>query len=267
MKNDPFLHDPGTPDSEISQLRLSGRMAHRRGMILGQRRPGELPLPAIGQPGRAEWWLGWYDERLGHFFGRPAIATLWVSLCLLGCLGCEIRSEDSPPNPPPPANCPAPCPDGRCPVAVTSLAEVPLEIRDHNYGGGSCMYASLCTALRWQGQDAAADRIRAAYRGGQGVDGLSKICKAEGIQFAATVDGDEELLEWCSRTRRMAAIHFFPKHAVTFAGYENGQAVLIDNNHIKANIRIPKQVFIAQWHGYGGCALVPIYTPPSPAAH
>lgn len=63
--------NPGTPDGEVSRLRLSGRLAfRRRGMVLGDRLPPELPLPPIGEHGRAEWWLGWYDERLKRFYGR-----------------------------------------------------------------------------------------------------------------------------------------------------------------------------------------------------
>lgn len=214
-----------------------------------------------------------------------------TALALLFSTGCEIEIGTSSG---PQQKCPGPCPGGVCfpacsncgrkhnpripcliPLPVKAngeqyvglqLSEIPEEIRQKNYGGGSCLYAGLITPLEHMGEKELANRIR-KYKGGQHVDGLSRICEAEGIRFVATSDGDENLLEWCSRTRRMATIHYFPVHAVTFCGYENGEAVLIDNNKVRADIRIPKDRFIRDWHGYGGCALIPIYSPAPPPAH
>jgi hypothetical protein len=62
-------HAPDTPDDEVSEFRLSGRLAARRQAAGVDERPdNELPLPDRGQPGRTEWWLGWYDERLMRFY-------------------------------------------------------------------------------------------------------------------------------------------------------------------------------------------------------
>lgn len=180
---------------------------------------------------------------------------------LLTFSGCDIAIDTG-------DRCPdGTCPNDGCPVYATGWSDVPIEIRDTNYAGGSCMYASLCTALRWVGLYDVADQIRSHYQGGQSVDGLTTICDHHGLRFAATVDGDEELLEWCSRTRRAAAIHYYPMHAVTFVGYRgasDGQqyAVLIDNNDTGQEIPVPKDQFIREWNGYGGRALVPLYSPP-----
>ena len=54
--------DPGTPDCKVSVMRMKGRTANRE----GDRRTE----PKIGQPGRTDWWLGWWDEELKHLYGR-----------------------------------------------------------------------------------------------------------------------------------------------------------------------------------------------------
>ena len=58
----PMPHNPGTPDEEVSYMRRLGREAWRQ--------DDKSTLPLNGRPGRTEWWLGWYDERLRHIFGR-----------------------------------------------------------------------------------------------------------------------------------------------------------------------------------------------------
>ena len=69
--------------------------------------------------------------------------------------------------------------------------------------------------------------------------------------------------------RRGAAIHFnFPPdynpHAVTFCGYNNGLAVILDNNRTDRLIRIPKHEFLTRWRNYGGYALTVVYSPAPP---
>ncbi len=58
-RDKPSPHNPGTPDDDVSPMRLEGRQAYRKA--------DESLEPAQG---RIEWWLGWYDEQLRRFFGR-----------------------------------------------------------------------------------------------------------------------------------------------------------------------------------------------------
>lgn len=207
------------------------------------------------------------------------LTAIMVALVVLAiCCGCELQISEEP-------GCPdGQCPNGACPLLddqpyapiynpldcdncpyeVKSLADIPQPWREHNWGGGSCMYASLVPILRWQGRFEDAEKIRRSYSGGQSVDGLAVICNRMGLKFAYTNTGDAGFLEWCSSTRRGAAIHYFPNHAVTFCGFEDAQAVLIDNNRPKDYIRIPKATFISRWRGYGGRALTVVYTVPPP---
>lgn len=198
------------------------------------------------------------------------IRHLLIAVLLALFLGCEDAPETCPDS-----KCPSDCQGGSCPVPKMSLTEVPLEIRQGNYAGGSCMYASLVTALRWTGQNELADAI-SKYTGGETVGGLAKICDQHGILFAATSTGDESLLQWVSDTRRMAAIHWIVSnpsdHAITFAGYVRGSdgremAALIDNNSPGRNKYLSKDEFLRIWHQCGGKALVPIYSPAPPPAY
>lgn len=168
------------------------------------------------------------------------------------------------------------CPGGTCPDAASApgwLAEVPPvdlpgALRQANYGGGSCMHASLISVLRWQGRDDLAERWRRSYSGAAGVWDLAEIAEWLDLDYAWTTRGDAAFLEWCSHTRRGAAIHYKPGHAVTFFGFvsRNGVefAVICDNNHPGRLEWIEKRRFIESWRGYGGFALSIVGTPGNP---
>lgn len=171
----------------------------------------------------------------------------------------------------PNGNCPVdrPCTDAASPYRLVPPVDLPVSLREPNYAGGSCMYAAFCDVLRWQGLFDVADEVRANYRGGQVVSGLAQICDRRGLRFAYTADGDESFLDWCSRTRRGAVIHWrvsrYSDHAITFCGYAaDGNAVLIDNNATKRDKRMPKAAFVAEWHRNGGKALTVVYDPYPP---
>jgi hypothetical protein len=202
-------------------------------------------------------------------------------LSWLVCLtGCEVRVESSPANPPSHEKCPncPNCPNGKCgvvqftsetamaapgdacPFRTVAPVEVPLSLRQQNYGGGSCMYAALITVLRSQRQYETADYVRANYCGAGGVSDCSRLAEQLGLRYAYTTKGNEDFLEWCSRTRRAAAIYYGDNHAVTFLGYTGaGDAVLLDNNQVEHYENIPKATFLTNWHAVGGNAIATVY--------
>ena len=92
------------------------------------------------------------------------------------------------------------------------------------------------------------------------------VAKAEdaGMRFAFTGSGDEQFLEWCSRTRRGAVIFYYSSHSISFCGFMGGSAVVMDNNNVERLIYIPKAEFLQRWRGYGGVAFTPVYTPSPP---
>lgn len=234
------------------------------------------------------------------FLKEMAATLLWLFvvlvllaavLSLVGCDGVTIgeprpnlQQTDQPvPDRPygPDGTCPdGSCPNGACPVdrpctdaaspyRLVPPVDLPVQLRQPNYAGGSCMYAAFCDVLRWQGLYDVADHVRQSYRGGQVVSGLAGVCDGLGLKFAFTTEGDESFLAWCSRTRRGAVIHWrvssYSDHAITFCGYDDQQqACLIDNNATKKVKRMPKASFLAEWHRNGGKALTVVYDPYPP---
>ena len=144
----------------------------------------------------------------------------------------------------------------------------PYEMRQKNWirnGRGSCFHASAISVMRWQGQNELADYWRRTYGGGEYAENLCAKLDREQVRFAATLNGDVGFLEWCTRTRRGAAIPYFDSHAVTLVELNEREALLLDNNRTERYIRIPRDTFISNWRGrYGGCAITLVYAPPAP---
>lgn len=135
----------------------------------------------------------------------------------------------------------------------------PLETREHNYAGGSCVHASTETHMRWQNQLDWAAKWRAKYSGGESLPGLTGKMQSEGLNYDYTGSGEVEFLEKCSRTRRGAIIFYFPNHSIDFCGFHADEAWLLDNNRTGYYIRVPKAEFISRWKGYGGVAVCVVF--------
>lgn len=144
--------------------------------------------------------------------------------------------------------------------------DLPVEFRERNYAGGSCVHASMETILRWQGLLELADWWRATYSGGEGSSGLISKSERAGLRYGYTTKGDVGFLDWASRTRRGAVIFYKPNHSISFFGWSSDglQAVLCDNNRPKEHEYVERETFIRKWKGYGGFALTPIYNPQPP---
>lgn len=63
----PYPGNPGFSDDLVLPDRLLGRLAYRAG------KPCNAPERGVN---RIQWYLGWYDEPLGQFYGRPSPAGL-----------------------------------------------------------------------------------------------------------------------------------------------------------------------------------------------
>ena len=193
------------------------------------------------------------------------------SLCALLSMvflfaGCEGIIEIGPPSKSPaPGKCPSDgCPDDKCPYSLVPPLDLPVELREHNYAGGSCFHAGTISVLRHQNLHQVADYWRANFSGGASVSTITRIAEDIGLRYAYTNIGDPEFLEWCSRTRRGASITYYSRHAITFCGYVGGNAILMDNNRVEKEIKVPKSEFIRNWRGYGGQAFTVVYAPDPP---
>lgn len=211
---------------------------------------------------------------------RPITVCLLVLFLALG--GCDGLSIDDAPC----------CPDGPCrpdgsawqPTVcragqlawafedrlkgddVIPPMDLPPELRERNYSGGSCVHASTIMVLRWQGMEELADWWRQTYAHGESSSGLIGKADKAGLAFAYTLEGDEQFLDWVSSTRRGATIFYYPNHSICFNGFtDHGQtAVLLDNNRIDRYITLPRAEFLRAWRGYGGFAFTPVGSPAPP---
>jgi hypothetical protein len=184
------------------------------------------------------------------------------------------------------------CPDGSCPdcnvcpldqcpcppdakyyqvgVSQGVVMTLPPELRQKNWGGGSCVHASNVSLLRWQGQYEMADWWRQAYSGGEYGDRLVSRLEAAGLRYAYTDSGDEAFLRWCIRTRRGAGIFYKPSHSINCVGMDDQFVYLLDNNATNYPEstgdyeKVPIDEFWRRWKGYGGFAWTLIYTPHAP---
>lgn len=160
------------------------------------------------------------------------------------------------------------------------IVDLPKEMRIKNWvgidqdgdRGGSCVHASLINSFR------AAARYDLEWlwfdnrgRGYEGPETASRILaklSQQQIPFEHTSSGDISVLEWESRTNRMAAIFYYPSHCVNFCGFAviDGRevAILLDNNFLDRYIVIDRSTFERAWRYYGGFAVVPKIEPMVP---
>lgn len=145
------------------------------------------------------------------------------------------------------------------------VVNLPMEMRQRNWGGGSCVFATTVMQFRWIGRDEDAEYIRKNYSGGQGWYGLSQKLDALGARFAYVTDGDISFLEWACRTRRGAGIEYFGAHYVLLVHLDSSKAGILDNNHTDQIIWVDRKEFEHRWKNwYHGWATALIYEPPPP---
>jgi hypothetical protein len=185
---------------------------------------------------------------------RCGIAVLWLAvLALLALTGCD---EEEKPRPLYPA------------VREKPALNLPVDARNKNWirnGSGSCYNAAMCDVLIWQGYDAAAADWRRRFGGASSMRDIVSRLNHYGFDYAYTSSGSAEFLEWCSRTRRGAAIEFYPNHAITLVHFDERWAAVRDNNNTKDTTWIPREKFLHLWRNYyGGRAITAVHTPAAP---
>jgi hypothetical protein len=151
-------------------------------------------------------------------------------------------------------------------AVAKTFVDPPAEWRHKNYGSGSCVHATTETLLEWQGLHDQAAEWRRRYSGGEATAQQSHTRKMDsmGLKYVTTTNGDTRLLEWACETRRGCGVAFPAGHCVALVGHEEGQAVLLDNNHVDHYDRIPWDEFVARWKRLGGLGFAFVYDAPPP---
>ena len=144
------------------------------------------------------------------------------------------------------------------------VCNIPEQLRIHNYKGGSCVHASTGSAFNWLGAFDLQRYWNATYAYGESYNGLTSKLRKNKIPFYDTANGDVAILDKCTAERRMATIFYYPSHSISFVGFQDGHAYLLDNNRTGVWIKVPRDTFIKNWRGYGGVAIVPLIQAPSP---
>lgn len=137
--------------------------------------------------------------------------------------------------------------------------DLPPAYRQRNEAG-SCVHATTVMLLRWVGLHDKADEWWSNYHNGEHAARHTDRLEVEGLTFAVTTDGDDDLLEYALATRRGMGVGDTPNHCRALVGrVEHGGrtcAVILDNNHIGKYIYEPWEEWHAGWKNQGGWGFV-----------
>jgi hypothetical protein len=253
----------------------------------------------------------WQISGPGRVLPCVALASMVQLLILFLALGCIFLVGCSTPNAPlPTPSAPLPGPSASPlpapivmpptttlppigvagptnPYAAVPAVDLPPEMRQDNYtykdsprAPGSCLWAACIDLLVWQGNETEAAWWRANCYGGARIPADSAapsavaVAHKRGLHVAWTDTGDVAFLDWCSTSRRGAAItwhvpcrlgHYHAgNHAVTFIGFVAGDALWIDNRDPEKYRHMPRDEFVVNWQRCGGAALTFLDGTPAP---
>ena len=201
---------------------------------------------------------------------------IWcVLVCLavvVGCDGVEISDDPG-------------CSDGQCPVewqptvgdakiveyrsfanTAVPYCDIPMEWRERNYDGGSCVHASMETGLRWQGQFEMAKWWRKTYSSGEYASRMHSRLDAAGLRFAFTQSRGADgvaFLQKCCRLRLCAAVNIPEGHMQTLVGMDSNYCYVVDNNGSGKVHAWPRAKFFSGWTGWA-VTVVGNAPPPDP---
>jgi hypothetical protein len=158
---------------------------------------------------------------------------------------------------------------------VGVVMQLPPELREKNWGGGSCVHATTVMQLRWFGLYELADWWRNTYSGGEYGTRLVSRLESAGLRYAYVENGDPAFIEWACRTRRGCGIFYKPSHSILCVGIDADYVYLLDNNDIHHPERegtyeaVPRDEFFQRWKNqFGGFAFTFIYQPgPAPSVN
>lgn len=153
-----------------------------------------------------------------------------------------------------------------------SEIKIPQAIKQRNWGGGSCVHASMMVLFRWQGHPEIAKMWGQKYSGGERWWGLEDKLRKEKIPFASTVGRyDVGFLERAISTRRgciaVVTVYEPGDHMVTLTELTDTQVGYVDSNDVSRVIHMPRDQFLEMWRTAGSWACTPMFAPPPPLSH
>lgn len=143
---------------------------------------------------------------------------------------------------------------------------LPPNIREHNWGGGSCVHASTVMLFRYQRKYEMASYWRRTYSGGETFPGLVQKLDANNIKWAGTIGKNNvAFLEWAIRTKRGAMVTTMGgAHMILLVHLDKNNAGFIDNNSPEKIIWKSRSDFLRDWSDSNSWGLTVVYSPPPP---
>lgn len=143
--------------------------------------------------------------------------------------------------------------------------DLPPSWRQKNWsqGGGSCVYATAISMLRWQGFTKEAEEIRRTCGGGSCAETVSRKMKALGLKVAWSNDADRRLFDFGVASRRGVGVGYHG-HCTLVVGHANGEVIILDNNHVDRLTHIPEDRFFRESSGRDEFVVMGTPPPPTP---
>lgn len=125
------------------------------------------------------------------------------------------------------------------------LVYVPPDTRQHNWRG-SCVFASITTAMRGAGLWDEAEQFWSKYRGPGNPSNTKARLDKSGIHYKMIYNSDQQAMKEALSQGRMVACGWTPRHFATLVGIIDGDAYVVDNNR-------PGKYIVQSWSRFLQC--------------
>lgn len=151
---------------------------------------------------------------------------------------------------------------------LVEKAEKWVAAREPNYAGGSCVHASLITAMRYQGKPELAEWWRRTHWGGEFPHTTAQQLREAQVPFAMTL-GDDNVgfLQWAVDNGLGCGVAINGgRHMILLVEMTRTRVCLYDNNNVRRLYWLPRKRFLQNWSDAGSWGVTPVLkrVPPPP---
>lgn len=140
-------------------------------------------------------------------------------------------------------------------LAEGSLVYIAPQYRQHN-SRGSCVFASITTAMRGANLWKEADEFWSKYRGPGNPQNTKARLEKSGINYKFIKGCDEQALREAINSGRMVAVGWTSRHFATLVGIIDEQFYVVDNNRPNKYIVQSRSKFLQCHRAAGGWGVI-----------